>query len=125
MPVLMMAFNWDTNLFTDSYAKVPLLWVLPVLAMLMPVLSIFFLFRKKYRAAFFSNISVIALFMLVGYTGIFPFMSPGITIFDGMASFLTLKIMTIVVIVFLPIVLWYQGWKFYKFRHKIKESYFD
>jgi len=30
-----------------------------------------------------------------------------------------------VVIVFLPVVLFYQGWKFYKFRKKLTSAYFD
>ena len=93
--------------------------------MILPVVTIFLIFKQKYSAAFWSNIGVMALFMTVGYSGIFPYMSPGITISDGMASLLTLKIMTLVVIVFLPLVLGYQAWKFYKFRYKITESYFD
>jgi len=125
MPILMMAFNWDTNLFTQSYAKLPLLWIFPVLAMIFPVITIISVFKNKWIYAFGSNILAIALFMIVGYTGIFPYMTPGVTIADGMASFLTLKIMTGVVIVFLPVILWYQGWKFYKFRHKITEEYFE
>lgn len=47
MPILMMAFNWDTNLFATNYASAPVLWILPVLAMLGPVGTIYHTKIKK------------------------------------------------------------------------------
>jgi len=125
MPIIMLAFNWDSNLFAVNFGKVPVLWALPILTMLVPVLTIILIIRKSFTLGFFSNVLSMSLFMITGFVGGFPFMSPGITFADGMASFLTLKIMTGVVIVFLPVVLFYQGWKFYKFRKKLQIAYFD
>lgn len=65
------------------------------------------------------------MFMIVGYTGIFPYMSPGVRVVDGMASELTLQIMTVVALIFVPLVLGYQGWKFFRFSYKINTKYFD
>lgn len=124
-PILMMAFNWDTNLFATNYANAPVLWILPVLAMVCPIATIIFVIRKMYGLALASNSLSMALFMIVGYTGIFPYMAPGITVVDGMASELTLKIMTVVAAIFVPIVLFYQGWKFVKFSYKITTKYFE
>ena len=64
------------------------------------------------------------MFIITGYTGIFPYMSPGITVYDGMASQLALTIMTWVAAVFVPLVIGYQGWKYYRFRYKVTEDYF-
>lgn len=125
VPILMMGFNWDTNLFATNFADAPILWILPVLAMLGPIGTIYHVIRKLYGIALISNSFSIAMFMIVGYAGIFPYMSPGVTVELGMASNLTLQIMTGVAFVFVPLVLVYQGWKFYKFRHKISERYFD
>jgi cytochrome d ubiquinol oxidase subunit II len=42
-----------------------------------------------------------------------------LTIYNASASDYTLKIMTIVALIFVPIVLIYQGWNFYVFRERI------
>jgi cytochrome d ubiquinol oxidase subunit II len=125
VPILMMAFNWDTNIFTTNYKDMPILWVLPVLAMLLPVGTLIGILKQKYGLAFLTNVFAIVLYMIVGYSGIFPYMSPGITLYTGMASELTLKIMTGVAAVFVPLVIAYQGWKFYAFSHKISTKYFN
>jgi len=125
VPILMMGFNWDTNLFTTNYVELPVLFLIPGLAMLCPIFALFFILKKWYVAAFIANTLAILFFMLVGYTGIFPYMVPGVTLTDGMASELTLTIMTAVAAVFVPIVLIYQGWKFYRFRSKITHLYFE
>ena len=124
MPILMMGFNWDTNLFATNFKTLPVLWVLPVLAMLSPVLTILFERTKRYKLAFVTNSLSIALFLITGYVGIFPYMAPGITIYEGMASKLTLTIMTWVAAFFVPLVLGYQGWKFWRSRYTITEDYF-
>lgn len=124
MPILMMGYNWDTNLFTTNFKDLPILWILPVIAMAMPIVTVIAALKKKYVLAFITNTSALAFFLITGYAGIFPYMAPGITVYDGMASQLTLTIMTWVAAVFVPLVLVYQGWKFYRFRHKITAGFF-
>lgn len=125
MPILLMGFNWDTNLFATNFANAPILWVLPVLTMLSTIGTIYNTWRKLYGLALASNCFSIAMFMITGYAGIFPYMSPGVTVVDGMASNLTLTIMTWVAVIFVPLVLGYQGWKFWQFRYKITAKYFE
>lgn len=124
MPILMMGYNWDTNLFATNFKTWPILWLLPIVAMLLPVATVVFGRMKKYKLALLTNSLALAMFIITGYVGIFPYMAPGITISDGMASQLTLTIMTWVAVVFVPLVLCYQGWKFYRFRYTITEDYF-
>ncbi len=123
-PILMMGYNWDTQLFATNYRSLPVLWVLPILTMVMPILTIIALRKKRYRQAFITNTLLMVFFLVTGYTGIFPYMAPGITVYDGMASKMTLTIMTWVAAVFVPLILGYQGWKFWRFRYTITEDYF-
>lgn len=94
VPIMMTGFGWDTNLFTTNYQRFPVLWALPLLTMFSGVAVVFFVWRKHYTAAFVANVLVMALFLITGYVGIFPYMAPGITVYKGMASELTLTIMT-------------------------------
>jgi len=125
VPILMMAFNWQTNLFRTNFQTYPVLWVFPVLATAAPVVTIVMILKKRCGWAFTFNTLGLGVFVATGYVGLFPYMVPGITVEDSMASLKTLTIMTEVVAVFLPIVLAYQGWKFYRFRKSIDVSYFD
>lgn len=123
IPILMMAFNWDSNLFAINYVNYPILWILPVILMILPFLTIYAACKGRIILGFVSNILSIAMFMIVGFVGIFPYMIPGVTAYDGRASELTLKIMAIVAAIFVPLILAYQGWKFYRFRKKIDSKY--
>jgi len=124
LPILMMGFNWDSNLFRVNFSKYPLLWLLPIITMLLGIATVLLILKKSYLWGLVSNSLAISLFMITGYVGIFPYMAPGITLYDGMASQLTLSIMTWVAAVFVPLVLVYQGWKYYRFSYKITEDYF-
>jgi cytochrome d ubiquinol oxidase subunit II len=49
-----------------------------------------------------------------------------LTIYNASSSPYTLKVLTIVALVFLPIVLIYQGWSYYIFRERIgRESHLE
>lgn len=124
IPILLMAYNWRTNLFTTNFQAYPVLWVLPAATMAAPVMTIVMIVKKKPGWAFFFNNLALGLFLSVGYVGIFPYMVPGITVSSSMASEKTLTIMTIVTAFCLPCVLAYQGWKFYRFRKRFDTSYF-
>lgn len=125
-PILMLAFNWRSNLFGGAaFTAAPVLWLLPVATILLPVATVVLLWRGRYGWAFISNLGAMALFMVTGFTGTFPYMVPGITLFEGMASLKTLQVMTTVVGIFLPMVLAYQTWKFIRFRRAIEASYFE
>lgn len=125
-PILMLAFNWRSNLFSGAaFTAAPVLWLLPVVSVGLPVATVILLLRRRFGWAFVSNLSAVALFMITGFTGTFPYMVAGITLFEGMASLKTLQVMTIVVGIFLPMILAYQTWKFIRFRRAIEMSYFE
>lgn len=125
-PILMLAFNWQTNLFSGTaFTAAPILWLLPMTTIALPIITVILLWRGRYGWAFVSNTGAMALFMVTGFTGTFPYMVPGITLYEGMAGLKTLQVMTIVVAIFLPPVLGYQTWKFIRFRRAIEMDYFD
>ncbi len=114
-----------TNLFNGAaFTAAPILWVLPVATIMLPAVTVVLLWRGRYGWAFISNLGAVALFMGTGFTGTYPYMVPGITLFEGMAGLSTLKVMTVVVGIFLPMILAYQTWKFIRFRRAIEMDYF-
>ncbi len=124
-PILMLTFNGRTNLFNGAaFTAAPILWVLPVATIMLPAVTVVLLWRGRYGWAFISNLGAVALFMGTGFTGTYPYMVPGITLFEGMAGLSTLKVMTVVVGIFLPMILAYQTWKFIRFRRAIEMDYF-
>ena len=67
-----------------------------------------------------------ALFLLTGFTGMFPYMVPshidvtyGITLYDAMAGPSSLKVIIIAVSIFFPIIIGYQTWKYIIFTKKV------
>jgi len=93
------------------------------------LLTGFYLIKNKNGRAFvFSALFIITLFFS-GVIGIYPNLIPSsidpkysLTIFNSSSSTYTLKIMTIVVILFVPIVLFYQAWTYKTFMYKITEK---
>ena len=85
-------------------------------------------FQKKQqdgRAFAMTGLTVIFATIMV-FVGLFPRVmistlgeDLSLTIYNASASDYTLKIMTIVALIFVPIVLIYQGWNFYVFRERI------
>ena len=64
--------------------------------------------------------------VFTAFIGLYPNVLPStlnpdwsLTIYNASASPYTLKIMTIVALIFTPLVLIYQGWSYYKFRERL------
>ncbi len=113
----------------DIYAKIPLFIIPPILA-LIGLIGSFMLNRKaRFGAAFIaSSIAIFGIISTAG-TAIFPFLLPSVS--DPNSSVLiwnvanskdTLLTMTIVTIIFLPIVLAYTTWVYYKLRGTVRSE---
>jgi len=117
-----------TNLY-DNFVKTPVWFIVPALTVVCLLLTGFYLIKNKNGRAFvFSALFIITLFFS-GVIGIYPNLIPSsidpkysLTIFNSSSSTYTLKIMTIVVIIFVPIVLFYQAWTYKTFMYKITEK---
>ncbi|MDF9408694.1 cytochrome d ubiquinol oxidase subunit II [Pelotomaculum isophthalicicum JI] len=84
---------------------------------------------KKSVAAFFSSCVTIVTVTFTGVIGLFPNLIPSsldprysLTAFNSSASQYTLKIMTLVVAIFIPIVIAYQVWTYIIFKHPVTEK---
>jgi cytochrome d ubiquinol oxidase subunit II len=114
--------------FASNYTSTPVLYALPVLALISAALAVIFAKQEKAFLAFCSNLGAILFVVQSGLVSIYPYMlkssvalEHGIDIFQAASSQLTLTIMLAGALVFVPIVILYQLWAYTLFREKIKE----
>lgn len=100
--------------------------IAPILATLSLLLSIL-LFSKKPGQAFIATILTIVLTSISLWSSLFPNtmistmdVSWNLTILNSSSTPYTLKIMTVVAAIFVPVVLIYQTWNFWIFRQRVK-----
>jgi cytochrome bd ubiquinol oxidase subunit II len=100
--------------------------VVPIAAMGAAVATPILVRERLHGWAFVATTATIALVTLTLFLNLYPRLlvssiDPGfdITIMNAKASDLTLTIMSIATLVFLPIVLAYQGWTLWVFRHRV------
>ncbi|MGC8938318.1 MAG: cytochrome d ubiquinol oxidase subunit II, partial [Thermodesulfovibrio sp.] len=117
-----------TNLY-NNFIKLPLWFVVLVVSIVCLLLTGFYIMKKKNGRAFVSSALFIITLVFNGIIGLYPNLIPSsidskysLTIFNSSSSVYTLKVMTIVVIIFIPIVLFYQAWTYKTFMYKITEE---
>jgi cytochrome d ubiquinol oxidase subunit II len=139
--VVAVAFLVYTYFATDLYANYFnnfVLLIVPVVAVL-SLLAIRLLAGKgQYLKSFFASCLTILMVTFTGVIGLYPNLIPSsmdpehsLTIFNSSSSVYTLKIMTVVALLFVPVVIAYQIWTYRIFRRKTtpldieaeKESY--
>ena len=118
----------STNL-EGNYLRHPYWLVVPLLAVTSLLLIRFWAVQKKTGAAFFASCATIVLVTFTAIIGLYPNLIPSrldpaysLTAFNSSSSPYTLKIMTIVELVFVPVVISYQVWVYRVFRTKIGSS---
>lgn len=113
----------QTSLF-DRSGLVP--GTLPVLAMLAFAATAVFVRLRMSGWAFASTGLTIVLATVVAFEGLFPSVMPSsldraydLTIYNASSSPLTLRVMLVVALVFVPLVLLYQGYSYWVFRKRV------
>lgn len=110
----------------DNYRKLPASLAVPLLALLGALLAVVSARGRKPLAAFIGTSLMVM--GIIGTAGVsmFPFLLPSsanpgasLTVWDASSSRGTLITMTLVTIVFLPIVLAYTSWAYYVMRGKV------
>jgi cytochrome bd ubiquinol oxidase subunit II len=106
--------------------------IIPVSAMGAAIAAPILVRERLHGWAFGATTAMIGLVTLTLFLNLYPRLlvssiDPGfnITIENAKASDLTLTIMAIAAVVFLPIVLAYQGWTFWVFRHRISRDHIE
>ncbi|MBP9752962.1 MAG: cytochrome d ubiquinol oxidase subunit II [Proteobacteria bacterium] len=115
--------------FYHNFKNYPWMLISPLLAFGGILLSnLLQLLKKPFISFVFSGISIFGIVSLPGLA-MFPIILPSssnpaqsLSVFDASSSHLTLFIMTIAVIIFVPIVLFYTGWVYHVMRGKVTEQ---
>ncbi|NIF20799.1 cytochrome d ubiquinol oxidase subunit II [Candidatus Pantoea multigeneris] len=116
----------ESGAWMHNFEQSPLLWVFPLLGALLPLVTVL-CSRLNWGAwAFISSSLTLAGVIMTAGIAMFPFIMPSstvpdisLTMWDATSSHLTLTIMTIAAIIFVPVVLGYTGWCYYKMFGRI------
>jgi cytochrome d ubiquinol oxidase subunit II len=126
--IFLVATYFATNLYAN-YLRNYLLLVVPVLAVVSLLGVKFFASNEDYLKAFYASCLTIVMVTFTGVIGLYPNLIPSridpnfsLTIFNSSSSVYTLKIMTVVALLFVPVVIGYQIWVYRIFRHKITQE---
>lgn len=126
--VFLIASKFATRLY-DNYMAYPAFFI-DILITVLALLGIkFFLSKKTLFKAWFASALTIVGATFFGVIGLYPNLFPSslsprysLTAHNASSSPLTLKIMLIVVIIFIPIVIAYQIWAYNLFKGKVTKE---
>ncbi len=123
--VFLIATAFATKLY-NNYLNAPALLVVPLLAVAAMIGIRVFLAMGKPLMAFASSCVTILMVVFTGVIGLFPNLIPSsidpahsLTIYNSSSSSYTLTIMTVVALVFVPIVIAYKIWVYRLFRSTV------
>ncbi|WP_233010447.1 cytochrome d ubiquinol oxidase subunit II [Rheinheimera faecalis] len=113
----------------SNYETYPLLWIFPVLGVAAFLLSAFCSkLAKGWQAFVASSLALTGVIMTAGVS-MFPFIMPSssmpnhsLTMWDATSSELTLKIMFVVACIFVPIILAYTAWCYWKMWGRLNRN---
>ncbi|WP_042859194.1 cytochrome d ubiquinol oxidase subunit II [Dickeya sp. NCPPB 3274] len=125
--VVRQAGAWLVN-----FNQHPVLWAIPLLGVVLPLMTAAMARVEKGAMAFlFSSLSIACVILTAGIA-MFPFIMPSVTVpnvsltmWDATSSLLTLRVMTVVAIIFVPIVLSYTIWCYYKMFGRITKEHVE
>ncbi|HEX9022523.1 MAG TPA: cytochrome d ubiquinol oxidase subunit II [Geobacteraceae bacterium] len=121
--VAFLAYTYFATKLYDNYLSHPLLLAVPLLAVAGLLGIRIFAAGERLLAAFAASCVTILMVVGTGVVGLFPNLIPSsldpaysLTIFNSSSSPYTLKIMTVVAFIFVPIVIAYKIWVYRIFR---------
>jgi cytochrome d ubiquinol oxidase subunit II len=128
--LILIIFLITSFIITDVRQKLNVLSILlPVLGVLAILAAGYFLRKGQFGRLFIMTCLTVALVMLTIFTILYPrvmvsSLNPdwSLTIQSAASSAYTLRLMTIVTLIFLPIVLLYQAWTYWVFRKRISSD---
>ncbi len=116
----------EAGAWLANYGRWPLLLLIPLLGILGFLGLSFFSWRKNGWAAFISSSLALSSVILTIGVSMFPFVLPSssnpnhsLTMWDATSTQTTLMIMFVVVCIFVPIVLSYTAWTYFKMRGRL------
>jgi cytochrome bd ubiquinol oxidase subunit II len=126
--IFLVATSFATNLY-NNYLRSSALFVIPITTVAALVLTRVFIARLYWWKAWAASAVTIFSATLFGVVGLFPNLYPSslntvynLTAFNSSSSHMTLSIMLVVALIFVPIVIAYQGWVYFLFKDKVTEE---
>jgi len=128
--IVLLLFLVATYFYTDILSKLGVNpgWV-PITGMVAMILAGYFIRQKRDGWAFIMTavtivFSLITMFMILHPRVMVSSLNPdwSLTIYNASSSPYTLQVMTVVAVIFVPIVLVYQGWSYWVFRERIQSK---
>ncbi len=127
--VIFLVSTWFATGLYRNYLDYPGLFLIIIIMVAALLGTRVYLFGQAWFKAWFSSALTIVGATFFGIAGLYPTMFPSsidptfsLTAFNASSSLLTLKIMLVVVIIFIPIVIAYQIWAYNLFKGKITED---
>lgn len=122
----------ETGAWFNNYREMPLLWALPILAVVSGLLNIVFSKANRSGFAFLFSILTMAGVIFTFGVSMFPFIMPSIThpdisllIWDSTSSQLTLMIMFVLSLIFVVGLLFYTIWAYFKMFGRLDSSFIE
>ncbi len=118
-----LVYSWAATALFNNFLARKWLLLLPAGFAVSLAAARLLLGMGRRGAAFLASFAAIALFSLSGFAGLYPDLlasrvdpAYSLTVYNASSSAYTLKLMTGVVLVFLPVVIAYQAWVYRLFR---------
>ena len=124
----LIASAYATRLYDNYVAHPALFGVIFITVAALAGVRVYLAKNAFFKAWLASALTIVGS-VFFGIIGLFPNLFPSsikakysLTAFNASSSPLTLKIMLVVVVLFIPVVLAYQIWAYHLFRHKVTEE---
>ncbi|MCU1788628.1 cytochrome d ubiquinol oxidase subunit II [Pectobacterium polaris] len=122
----------QTGAWLTNFTAHPALWAIPALGVVLPWFTCLFSRVDRCGWGFLtSSLTIVCVILTAGIT-LFPFVMPSsfdpnvsLTIWDATSSQLTLQVMTILACIFVPTILLYTSWCYYKMFGRIDARYIE
>ena len=122
----------EAGAWLANFNQMPALWLFPLLGVVLPLLTVLFSRCEKGGWAFVSSSLTLACVIMTAGIALFPFIMPSsiepgmsLTMWDATSSQRTLTVMTFAAIIFVPIILAYTSWCYYKMFGRITKEHIE
>jgi len=128
--IAFLVFTWYATSLYQNYLSNPILFIIPLITVAALVITRIFMAKAAWWKSWFASSVTIMSAVMFGVVGLYPNLYPSslnkaysLTAFNSCSSPMTLKIMLVVALIFVPIVIVYQGWVYHMFKEKITDEY--
>jgi len=128
--VLFLVFTWFATPLYANYLNNPILFIIPLLAVVALLATRVFIGKREWWKAWFASCVTIFAAVMFGVIGLYPNLYPSsldknlsLNAFNAASSPLTLKIMLVVALIFVPVVIAYQAWAYHTFKDKVTDEF--